>query len=312
MPTNQYLDQLLADAKGTLSKANKFSASLTRDVADEAAAPTAVDYDQPSIFDSATTKLGRFARNVVRPIPAAAEKAAMLGSFLAPEVAIPSQLVMGAMSGNRIREGGQKRINEHPYQSAGDALMLLPGAKALHGLMSGAKDAAPVAKAASRFGPGSASAFEDLAHVKGYSNSKLPASIRDFSSKYSHPDIGSPMNLAQGEANAARFNGPGLDKLARQAAAGKAAEGGAFESELNSRLAAQSPSTVNLTPGSHFSGPGMPLGARPLPAAGSLEAEIQSALEGLLGQSKRTKEVAGFNTPRFIQQLQDSLALAGQ
>lgn len=113
------VDEMLSQAHATLGRAGQFSQGL-----DDAVSATEkfqqANPDSPSVFDSTATKLGRLGRDILRPIPAAAESAANIGAFLAPEVAIPSQIIMGLGSGKRLVEGGMGRLKEHPIKSALD------------------------------------------------------------------------------------------------------------------------------------------------------------------------------------------------
>ncbi len=133
------IDQLLAEARSTLGRADELEASRDADAAQQTENIANLEQDQPSVFDSAATKLGRLGRRIVRPIPAAAEGAAGVGMFLAPEVAIPSKILLGAMSGGRLASGGTERLKEHPILSAMDVAGLGLGAS---GLRSALKPAA--------------------------------------------------------------------------------------------------------------------------------------------------------------------------
>lgn len=129
--------QLLANAKGTLASANAFSQGIDQDVENAQEDASLRDQiedlgtDIPSVTDTMATRLGRLGRRIVRPIPAAAEKAALVGSFLAPEVAVPSQAVIAAMSGKRLASGE----DETPWQVGADIAGLVGGGTAaLRGL----------------------------------------------------------------------------------------------------------------------------------------------------------------------------------
>jgi hypothetical protein len=146
-------DQLLAEAKGTLATTGAFSKDYERDIKnrelDDARSAQLQDSDQPSVLDTPATKLLRFFKNVVRPIPQAAEKAAMVGSFLAPEVSIPSEAVLSLMAGKRLATG-----EDEGWLSKGlDALQMIPGVHAgsrVLGRMSKAASKAAEAATAGR------------------------------------------------------------------------------------------------------------------------------------------------------------------
>ena len=139
------IDQLLAEAKDSLGRADY----LARSVEPAKPRPSTVTGDEPSVFDSEAQKLARLGKRLVRPIPQAAEKAAYVGSFLAPQVAIPSQALIAAMSGKRLLAGE----DEGALSTGLDVLGVVGGAgAALHGLRSlvGAKQAATAAAVVSQ------------------------------------------------------------------------------------------------------------------------------------------------------------------
>lgn len=124
------VDQLIANAKGTLGRANALEGSQQRDFA-------AIDRqqplpeDSPSVLDSPMRKFLRLGRRVVAPIPAAAEKASMLGMFLAPQVAVPSQAIIAAMSGKRLASGESEGALDTALNVAG---LVGGGSAALKGI----------------------------------------------------------------------------------------------------------------------------------------------------------------------------------
>jgi hypothetical protein len=92
-------------------------------------------------------KLLRLGKRVARPIPQAAEKAAMVGAFLAPQVAIPSQAIIAAMSGKRLLGGEDEGALATGLDVAG---LVGGGGAALKGLRSviGARQATSAASSA--------------------------------------------------------------------------------------------------------------------------------------------------------------------
>ena len=124
------VDQLLAAAKATYNRGTDFLANIDTKAAIQQEASRRMlerNANEPSVMDSPLTKAKRLVKDIVRPIPQAAEKAALLGAMIgAPEVAIPSELLLGGFAGERMIEGGVKRLKEHPFMSAFDALMTIP------------------------------------------------------------------------------------------------------------------------------------------------------------------------------------------
>lgn len=133
-PDEPSIDQIMANAQATLSRANRFSQDINSGAdsgtGQDGADPAGGD-PGPSVFDSATTRLGRLGKRLIAPIPGAAEKAAKVGSFLAPEVAIPSQILLGGISGKNLFDRGMEGVKEHPYLTGMDALGVAAG---VHGL----------------------------------------------------------------------------------------------------------------------------------------------------------------------------------
>lgn len=141
------VDQLLANAKGTLARSGEFLRGITPV---ERVSPA--EDDSPSVFDPLTTRLARFGKRVLEPIPHAAERAANVGMFLAPEVAIPSQMLLGASSAKDLVTGGMDRLREHPFQSVADATMVGLGYQSLKALKELASAGGAVRQGALTFG----------------------------------------------------------------------------------------------------------------------------------------------------------------
>lgn len=133
-------DEIVREAQASLQSANNFANSAYPSI--EAAGQDAMqetDQDSPSVFDSQMTRLGRLGRNIVRPIPQAADKAAILGSVLGGPAAPVFNTYLGLRGGQAIAEGGMERIQEHPVMTGIDAAMMLPVLRGLRGLRGAGK-----------------------------------------------------------------------------------------------------------------------------------------------------------------------------
>jgi hypothetical protein len=135
------VDQLIADAKISGLRADRFSKALADDttsVEDSVLPNQFIGTGDPnangflneegSVFDSPLDKLARLSRQIVRPIPGAAKNAATIGSFVPGPVGAGSRAVLGGLSGLDLLEGGGERVVEHPYQTAADVAGVLLGA----------------------------------------------------------------------------------------------------------------------------------------------------------------------------------------
>jgi hypothetical protein len=163
------IDQRLANAKGTLSRAQSFVDTQNRDIqgADEDEARNAAieAEDAPSVVDSPAARLWKQTKHYVKTRPEALEKGAMFGLFSQPEIAGPSAAILGLRSAANLWQGGTQRVAEHPVLTALDVAGLGLGGRAVKGGYDLLKPAAVAEESAS---VGSAvKALKDLVSRKG-------------------------------------------------------------------------------------------------------------------------------------------------
>jgi hypothetical protein len=163
------IDQRLANAKGTLSRAQSFVDTQNRDIqgADEDEARNAAieAEDAPSVVDSPAARLWKQTKHYIKTRPEALEKGAMFGLFSQPEIAGPSAAILGLRSAANLVQGGTQRVAEHPVLTALDVAGLGLGGRAVKGGYDLLKPAAVAEESAS---VGSAvKALKDLVSRKG-------------------------------------------------------------------------------------------------------------------------------------------------
>jgi hypothetical protein len=163
------IDQRLANAKGTLSRAQSFVDTQNRDIqgADEDEARNAAieAEDAPSVVDSPAARLWKQTKHYIKTRPEALEKGAMFGLFSQPEIAGPSAAILGLRSAANLWQGGTQRVAEHPVLTALDVAGLGLGGRAVKGGYDLLKPAAVAEESAS---VGSAvKALKDLVSRKG-------------------------------------------------------------------------------------------------------------------------------------------------
>ena len=143
LPLEPSAGQLLANAKGTLARADRLSREADQSLRDVQAGNALAETDQPSIFDSPSKRALRAVKHYINTRPEALDLATLPLSMIPNPLQGPATAYQGLRAGQRVVEGGEQRAKEHPFLTAGDAL--LGGGVALKALrgLKGAASAVP-------------------------------------------------------------------------------------------------------------------------------------------------------------------------
>lgn len=154
------IEEILALAKATLSRADAFQASYEPNPEEQAAqdAALAISKASPSVLDTPEQRLGRLGSRAGQALLTSGK---ILAPFAIPEVALP---VMAGQSALNLYRRGLQGVTEHPWLTAADVgsvgLGAGVGGRALAGLASTLSEEQAGARAATQ-------AYQEAAPVRG-------------------------------------------------------------------------------------------------------------------------------------------------